>query len=74
MNDANGHPIVVDRKKVYSDQDPDKYLCGSAIPKAYGGFGTTFTYKGFDLSVDFTYQIGGKIEDSDYSSCQHPVP
>ncbi|MCI8999334.1 MAG: SusC/RagA family TonB-linked outer membrane protein [Muribaculaceae bacterium] len=68
VNDANGHPIVVDRKKVYSDQDPDKYLCGSAIPKAYGGFGTTFTYKGFDLSVDFTYQIGGKIEDSDYSS------
>ena len=43
------------------------YLCGTALPWAYGGFGTSLSYKGFDLSVDFSYQIGGQIYDSDYA-------
>ena len=43
------------------------YLCGTALPWAYGGFGTSFSYKGFDLSIDFSYQIGGQIYDSDYA-------
>ena len=43
------------------------YLCGTALPWAYGGFGTRFSYKGFDLSVDFNYQLGGQIYDSDYA-------
>ena len=28
------------------------------MPKAFGGFGTTFTYKGFDLNADFTFKAG----------------
>lgn len=68
MKDAAGHPIVDSRKKVNYNEEPDQYLCGSAIPKAYGGFGTAFTFKGFDLSVDFTYQIGGKVIDGNYDS------
>ncbi|MCD8291816.1 MAG: TonB-dependent receptor [Prevotella sp.] len=44
------------------------HLCGTALPKCYGGFGTTFTFKGFDLSADFTYQLGGKVYDSSYQS------
>ena len=43
------------------------YLCGTALPWAYGGFGTRFSYKGFDLAVDFSYQLGGQIYDSDYA-------
>ena len=43
------------------------YLCGTALPWAYGGFGTRFSYKGFDLAVDFNYQLGGQIYDSDYA-------
>ena len=35
-------------------------LC-TALPWAYGGFGTRFSYKGFDLAVDFNYQLGGQI-------------
>ncbi len=66
VNDAAGNPMVDSLTKVKSNEDPDQYLCGSAIPKAYGGFGTSFTFKGFDLSLDFTYQIGGKVIDSDY--------
>jgi len=34
----------------------------------YGGFGTSLSYKGFDLSIDFTYQLGGQVYDSDYAS------
>ncbi len=44
------------------------HLCGSALPSAYGGFGTSVAYKGIDFSIDFTYQLGGKVYDSSYAS------
>ena len=44
------------------------HLCGTALPDAYGGFGTSVAYKGFDFSVNFTYQLGGKVYDSSYAS------
>ena len=39
---------------------------GNLMPKAYGGFGTSLRVKGFDLSVAFAYQFGGKIMDNTY--------
>ncbi|MNT11255.1 TonB dependent receptor [compost metagenome] len=30
----------------------------NAYPKFYGGIGNTFTYKNFDLGVDFSFQYG----------------
>ena len=48
--------------------DATMHLCGTALPDVYGGFGTSMNYKGFDLSVAFTYQIGGQVYDSDYAS------
>ena len=75
--DAEGKPVmgkdgkqimdVVGREKITSYDDADYYLCGTALPDVYGGFGTTFTYKGFDLSFDFSYQIGGQVYDGDYA-------
>lgn len=47
--------------------EADDFLCGSALPHTYGGFGTSATFKGFDLSVDFNFQLGGKAYDSDYA-------
>ena len=44
------------------------YLCGTALPDAYGGFSTTLAWKGFDLSVDFAFQLGGQVYDGDYAS------
>ena len=44
------------------------HLCGSALPSTYGGFGTSVEFKGFDFSMDFTYQLGGKVLDSSYMS------
>ena len=43
------------------------YLCGNPIPDLYGGFGTSLSFYGFDLSVAFTYQIGGVAYDSGYA-------
>ena len=63
MNGENG---TLETTTNYSNAD--YYLCGTALPDVYGGFGTTLSYKGIDLSVDFTYQIGGQIYDSDYAS------
>ena len=39
---------------------------GSTAPKAYGGFGLTATAYGFDLSIQFAYQLGGKLYDHKY--------
>ncbi len=41
---------------------------GSAIPDVGGYFSTEFKYNGFYLNALFTYQIGGKIYDSNYAS------
>ena len=45
-----------------------KEFHGSAIPSAYGGFHFTVSWKGLSLYSLFTYQLGGKVMDSNYSS------
>ncbi|MDE5661684.1 MAG: SusC/RagA family protein, partial [Muribaculaceae bacterium] len=42
-------------------------LCGTGLPPMFGGFQTSFDYKGFDLSLMFSYRIGGKVYDSSYA-------
>jgi TonB-linked SusC/RagA family outer membrane protein len=44
------------------------YLCGTAMPKVYGGFGTALQWKGFDVSLNFNYQLGGLVYDYGYAS------
>lgn len=41
---------------------------GNALPDLSGGLNTTFTYKGFDLSMVFSYQLGGDTYDAIYAS------
>ncbi len=43
----------------------------SLLPTVYGGFGTTFKAYGFDLSIQASYQLGGKIYDSGYAALMH---
>lgn len=51
------------------DEDPDnpvidendKTIIGNALPKFYGGFNNTFTYKNFDLSVFFSFSYGNDV-------------
>lgn len=41
--------------------EKDMTVIGNANPKFYGGFNNTFSYKGFDLSVFFTFSYGGEV-------------
>ncbi|MDL2322990.1 TonB-dependent receptor [Bacteroidales bacterium OttesenSCG-928-A17] len=67
VKDADGK--VIGRDVTTKPSEATQYSgIGSAIPDFYGGFGTTLTYKGFDLSVAFDYQIGGKVYDGTYAA------
>ena len=46
----------------------DRYEMGSALPKWIGGFTTTFSYKGFDLTAMLSYQLGGKFYSVEYGN------
>lgn len=50
-----------------------RYAKGSNLPKFFGGFGTSFEWKGIDVSAQFDYQIGGKIYDAQYAALVHPA-
>lgn len=66
VTDGDGNVIGQEKTSKYSDAS--YHLCGTALPDVYGGFSTSLSYKNFDLSVDFVYQIGGQCYDSDYAS------
>lgn len=58
------------KNRDYTTTNPNnatKYEQGSSLPDAFGGFGTSISAYGFDLSVSFDYQLGGQIYDSQYS-------
>jgi TonB-linked SusC/RagA family outer membrane protein len=48
-----------------------KYDCGTTLPDVYGGFGTTVSAYGFDLSAQFAFQLGGQIYDGVYQALMH---
>ena len=61
--------VVIDGKAYsYITTYGKREFHGSAIPKAYGGFHFTIGWKGLSLYTLFTYQLGGKVMDSNYSS------
>ncbi len=74
--DKEGNPVLDENGKQtyeYNTTTTDyskatQYLCGSALAPVYGGFGTNFRFKGFDLSVHFDYALGGQTYDSQYAS------
>lgn len=68
--DANGNTVtttVADRLTKTTTQSEASYFLGpSPHPTLYGGFNTRLSYAGFDLGLDFSFQLGGKILDKDY--------
>lgn len=64
--DDNGNRVTTSD---YSDAVYEKQ--GRSTPTVYGGFFNTFSYKGFDLSVQVNYSLGGKIYDSVYAAMMH---
>lgn len=68
--DADGNQIMeeivtTDYQLAYNT---NRKMTGNIMPKGYGGFGTTFKAYGFDLSMQFAYQFGGRIFDSSYQN------
>lgn len=63
---------VVDGTNVTTDHNKALYhYAGTAIPDLFGSFGNTFKYKGLELNVLCSYQIGGKMYDTNYSALMH---
>jgi len=42
-------------------------IVGSADPKFFGGFGMSFSYKGFDLAFDANYMLGNLVYNTGFS-------
>ena len=64
------------QKLSYTTTDVSKasnYETGSLLPKVSGGLSTTVSYKGFDATFSFDYQIGGKVYDMKYAGLMSPL-
>ncbi len=67
--DADKTILIFDHTETTDNySEADDYIVGDIMPDVYGGFGTSLEFKGFDLGVNLTYQIGGKVYDSTYAS------
>ena len=51
--------------------ETNKTATKDLMPKVYGGFGTTLQAYGFDISAQFSYQLGGYIRDYGYQLLMH---
>lgn len=65
ITDADGN--ITGREITENYGEGDFYLCGTALPSTYGGFGTSINAYGFDFAIDFAYQLGGKVYDGTYA-------
>ncbi|WP_167598182.1 SusC/RagA family TonB-linked outer membrane protein [Leeuwenhoekiella sp. ZYFB001] len=62
----------IDGTTVTTNQNNANYnFVGKATPDVYGAFRNNFEYKGFQLGITFTYQLGGETYDSNYSGLMH---
>lgn len=65
VNPETGEAVFY--KKAGSDEttthvnEAEQQVVGSADPKFYGGIGTSISFKGFDLSFDGSFSLGGKV-------------
>ncbi len=66
--DAEGKRVKTDD---YQTAQAYKVDTEDLLPTVYGGFGTQIDFFGFDASVAFAYQLGGKIYDSGYQALMH---
>ncbi len=71
VTDENGDETG-EVKTVYSTSEATYRKTGKTpIPDLYGGFSTAFTFRGFDLGLNFAFQIGGWTRDSIYMGMMH---
>lgn len=66
IDPENGRPVYLDLdgKETYDYDNSIRKFVGSGLPKMYGGFTNTWTWKNLTLSALCTYSLGAKIFDS----------
>jgi TonB-linked SusC/RagA family outer membrane protein len=55
-----------------SFNEASRYAFGSLLPKIFGGFNADLRIFGFDASVTFDFQLGGKVYDAIYQDMMAP--
>ena len=60
---------ITGRETTDDYSEATKYMTGvTTLAPVFGGFGTSLSAYGFDFSINFTYQVGGKQYDSTYAT------
>jgi len=75
VDPANGDALYYkkDGKTTTNIYDPsDAVIVGTVDPPQFGGFGTDFSWKGFELNALFTYTLGGVIYNNDRFNVEFP--
>lgn len=68
LGERDGAFVTIDDKLyTYNCNYAGRKLQGTSLPTVYGSFGTSASWKGLSLSLLFTYSLGGKTYDSNYS-------
>ena len=67
-NIKNDDGDVIGKETTNQYSSADYYVCPAPIPSLYGGFGISYDWKGFDFSINCSYQIGGEAFDNGYQS------
>ena len=74
VNPENGEAQYLTKDgKITETYDPnDAVIVGQYDPKGFGGFGTTLSFKGLELSVLFNYQYGHKVYNNSRADVENP--
>ena len=65
---STSHVFIEKDGKVYTSDSSlaTRQLQGNVLPTVYGSFSTSLSWKGINLGLLFTYQLGGKTLDGNY--------
>jgi hypothetical protein len=72
-DENNNYVLDANGNKTTTDSYDGTYAVdlGNSLPWLFGGFGTTIDLFGFDVSLAFSYQLGGKTFDNSYEELMH---
>jgi TonB-linked SusC/RagA family outer membrane protein len=63
IDPSNGREILVKRdgSLTYNWDALDKVIVGNTVPDLRGSFGTSFSWRGFNIGLYFSYEMGGQL-------------
>ncbi|MCK5782459.1 MAG: TonB-dependent receptor [Flavobacteriales bacterium] len=67
--DADGN--VTGQTTTNNWEEATQYNLGTSLADLFGGINTRLSYKGFDMSINMAYQIGGQVYDASYQNLMH---